>query len=119
MMTTNITIKQVRAALKKWANFWVKREMGRGFKSQSISDRTGQPTGGFSASEAMSVPDEIELITSLISQLRPECIKAIRARYMMPGTMTETSKLLGFDSKRSAEFWLVKAERSLMLELSN
>mgnify|MGYP000205937070 CR=1 FL=1 len=119
MMTTNITIKQVRAALKKWGNFWVKREMGRGFKSQSISDRTGQPTGGFSSSEAMSVPEDIELITSIISRLRPECIKAIRARYVMGGTMAEASKLLGFDSKRSAEFWLVKAERSLMLELSH
>lgn len=119
MMTANITIKQVRSALKKWGNFWVKRELGRGFKSQSISDRVGQPTGGFSASDVMHVPDEIERVTDLISRLRPECIKAIRARYMMSEPLADAGKQLGFESKRSVEFWLVKAERALMLELSH
>ncbi|NOU49537.1 hypothetical protein HG263_03105 [Pseudoalteromonas sp. JBTF-M23] len=117
-MTTHITIKQVRSALKRWGNFWKAREFGKGFKSTSISESFGRPTGGFAGAESMSVPTEIELITQLIAALRPECIRAIRARYLMTGTLADAAKLVGFDSKRSAEFWLVKAERSLLAEFS-
>ncbi|CAH9054867.1 hypothetical protein PSECIP111951_01126 [Pseudoalteromonas holothuriae] len=117
-MMTHITIKQVRGALKRWGKFWQSKELGKGFKRSSISEFSGKPSGGVAGADEMSVPKEIELITQLITTLRPECIRAIRARYIMTGTMAEAAKLVGFDSKRSAEFWLVKAERSLLAEFS-
>ncbi|MCF6435195.1 hypothetical protein [Pseudoalteromonas sp. MMG022] len=117
-MTTHITIKQVRSALKRWGKFWQSREYGKGFKRSSMSDSSGRPTGGAMGADAMSVPQEIELITQLVAAMRPECIRAIRARYLMSGTLADAAKLVGFDSKRSAEFWLVKAERSLLVEFS-
>ena len=115
-MKTHQTIKQVRFDLKRWGNFWLKRELGKGYRAESLVVREGQPAGGFVNSDAMFVPPEIDVLTEQISKLNPQCIKAIRAKYMMPQTLAEAAHILGFDSKRSIEFWLNKAERTLMTQ---
>ncbi|KZN45682.1 hypothetical protein [Pseudoalteromonas luteoviolacea] len=118
MITTQITIKHIRNALRRWGKFWRQRELGKGFSRQAVTEQAGGGRSNYFSSDMMSVPEEIELIGQLIAKLRPECIRAIRAKYLLDMDLTQAAKMLGFDTKRSAEFWLIKAERALMLELS-
>ncbi|MCF2856489.1 hypothetical protein L1286_03315 [Pseudoalteromonas sp. SMS1] len=118
MIATQITIKQIRSALRRWGKFWRQRELGKGFSRQAVTEQSGGGRSNYFSSDMMSVPEEIELIGQLIAKLRPECIRAIRAKYLLDMELGQAAKMLGFDTKRSAEFWLIKAERALMLELS-
>ena len=118
MIVTPVTIKKIRAILRRWGKFWRQRELGKGFSRQAITEQIGAVKSNFSTSDMMHVPHEIEQIDTLISKLRPECIRAIRAQYLVEGSLAISAKLLGFETKRSAEFWLFKAENALLLELT-
>ncbi|AZZ99116.1 hypothetical protein CWB99_06600 [Pseudoalteromonas rubra] len=117
MMMTQPTIKQLRSALKRWGRFWRAKELGKGFSRQAVTERIGDSSARYVSSDMMSVPEEIEALTQQIAQLRPECIRALRGKYLVEGDIAQVAKTLGFDSKRSLEFWLVKAERSLLQTL--
>ncbi|KAF7783641.1 hypothetical protein PRUB_a3468 [Pseudoalteromonas rubra] len=117
MMMTQPTIKQLRTALKRWGRFWRAKELGKGFSRQAVTERIGDSSARYVSSDMMSVPEEIEALTQQIAQLRPECIRALRGKYLVEGDIAQVAKTLGFDSKRSLEFWLVKAERSLLQSL--
>ena len=109
------TIKEVRKNLKAWGKFWRKKESIQGFATRSIFESIGGG-GGRASSDSIVVPSHIELLTTFIDKLQPKCIRAIRARYIHESPLEESALLMGFDSKRSAEFWLVKAERELLLQ---
>ena len=119
MMLTPVTIKTIRSILRRWGKFWRQRELGKGFSRQAITEQINQGKSNFYSSDMMHVPREIEKIDALISTLRPECIRAIRAKYLLEGNLAISAKQLGFDTKRSAEFWLFKAENTLLLELTD
>ncbi len=107
------TIKELRKNLNTWGKFWRTKESIQGYATRSIYERTRG--GGRSSSESIVVPSHIELLTTFIDKLQPKCIRAIRARYIHESPLGESALLMGFDSKRSAEFWLVKAEKELLL----
>ncbi|GEK09160.1 hypothetical protein HUZ36_13340 [Pseudoalteromonas sp. McH1-7] len=117
-MNKQVTIKQVRTALKRWGKFWCAKELGKGFSRQAATEAIGSVASRNMSAEQIHVPDEIAQLSASIELLRPECKRAIRAKYMMHSSAVNAAKLLGFDSKRSMEFWLLKAEQSLMVNLS-
>ncbi|NKC17966.1 hypothetical protein CWC29_003795 [Pseudoalteromonas sp. S4498] len=118
MTNKQVTIKQVRTALKRWGKFWCSKELGKGFSRQAATEAIGSSSSQYVSAEQIHVPDEIAQLTASIELLRPECKRAIRAKYMMHNKVVDAAKTLGFDSKRSMEFWLLKAEQSLMVNMS-
>jgi hypothetical protein len=112
-----ITIKELRKNLKMWGRFWRSKETIQGFATTSINERSDQTFSNRNHSENIFVPHMIEALTHKMSQLRPECIRALRARYIHEAPLKEAAILLGFESKRSAEFWLVKAEREMLSQM--
>lgn len=116
MQETLVTIKQVRMLLKHWGRFWKCREFGKGYNRQAVTEQQGG-RGYAGHADAMQVPTDIATLTSLIASLSPECIRALRAKYLTDLPFVEALRVNGFDSKKSADFWLVKAERSLMVQL--
>ena len=116
-MEQQITIKALRKNLKSWGRFWRSKESIQGYATTSISERSDQTFSNRNHSENIFVPQMIEELTNLMSQLRPECIRALRARYIHEVPLKEAAILLGFESKRSAEFWLVKAEREILSKI--
>ena len=85
-----------------------------GFASCSLREHFDGGSGDKSRSENIYVPEQIETLTQSISRLRPECIRALRARYVVDKPINNAAILMGFDSKRSLQFWLSKAERGLI-----
>ncbi len=113
-MEQHVTIKALRKNLRSWGKFWRNKESIQGFSSRSISEHSDQSFSSRDLSDNMYVPQQIEKLTESITKLRPECIRAIRAKYICELEMPVAAIRLGFDSKRSAEFWLVRAERELL-----
>ncbi|WDE08397.1 hypothetical protein SG34_025745 [Thalassomonas viridans] len=109
-----INIKVLRSELKAWGKFWRRKESVNGFASSAIREHVDTGTGDRNRSENIYVPGQIEELTQFISRLRPECIRALRARYVVDKPLDSAATLMGFDSKRSLQFWLAKAERSLI-----
>lgn len=109
-----VNIKALRSELKAWGRFWRKKESVNGFASSSIRERFDSGTGDKNRSENIYVPGQVEELTQCISRLRPECIRALRARYVVDKPLDSAATLMGFDSKRSLQFWLSKAERGLI-----
>ncbi|WDD98393.1 hypothetical protein [Thalassomonas actiniarum] len=113
-VNTQINIKALRSELKAWGKFWRKKESVNGFASSSIRERYDSGTGDKNRAENIYVPGQVEELTHFISRLRPECIRALRARYVVDKPLDSAATLMGFDSKRSLQFWLAKAERGLI-----
>ncbi|WP_440055471.1 hypothetical protein ACSLBF_04845 [Pseudoalteromonas sp. T1lg65] len=118
MMNNQVTIKQLRQALKRWGKFWYGKELGKGFNRVAVTENISRYSVAGCSSDQMSVPAEISGLTAIIDNLRPECKRALRVKYLSTDKGLEAIKMTGFDSKRSFEFWLVKAERALLLALS-
>ncbi|PAJ72053.1 hypothetical protein CJF42_23320 [Pseudoalteromonas sp. NBT06-2] len=113
-MEQQITIKELRKNLKNWGRFWRSKESIQGYATTSINERSDQTFASRNHSGNIFVPQIIDELTNLMTQLRPECIRALRARYIHEAPLKEAAILLGFESKRSAEFWLTKAEREIL-----
>ena len=114
-LNNKINIKTLRTDLKHWGKFWRNKETVNGFASCSLRERYDGGSTDINRSENIQVPVHVEELTQFISLLRPECIRALRARYIIDKPLDNAAILMGFDSKRSVQFWLGKAERSLLL----
>jgi len=109
-----INIKMLRSELKAWGRFWRRKESVNGFASCSIREHYDSGGGDKNRADNIYVPGQVEELTRFISRLRPECIRALRARYIVDKPLESAATLMGFDSKRSLQFWLAKAERGLI-----
>ena len=113
------TIKDVRFELKQWGDFWAHQELGQGFSSKSNVQAIKEACQVGSASssdlhlfshraDSIFVPAHIEVIDRDLERLSPECITALRQRYVTKGQM------LYFTNKQTFLFWVKKAERELL-----
>lgn len=112
-----INIKALRSELKYWGKFWRNKESIKGYASSSLNEHFSDGGVDKNHSDNIYVPEQVEALTEFISQLRPECIRALRARYIVDKPLDSAATLMGFDSKRSLQFWLAKAERGLIVSM--
>ncbi|WMN59256.1 hypothetical protein NI389_13705 [Pseudoalteromonas xiamenensis] len=118
MQTTLTTIKEIRHSLKRWGTFWKLRECGKGFNKQNMSFVQTPKQSRHSASDSIYEPEFIATFTAQIQRLEPKCIQALRAKYVAALPYALAINQYGFESKKSADYWLHRAERTLMTQLS-
>ena len=113
------TIKEVRFELKQWGDFWARQELGQGYASKSNVQAIKEAcqVGCASSSDlhlfshradSIYVPENISVTDHDLERLPPECITALRQRYVNKGQM------LYFSDKETFIFWMNKAERELL-----
>lgn len=130
MQLPNRTIREVRAELKIWGNYWYGKEQLSGYASRSACDKLGEVMTNSDAhlyEQELTPPPFVQAYDRLITGLVPECRRALRAYYVCGRSGTsKTAKdksgaidrqnwvLMGFDSKKSYMFWLRRAEMELV-----
>lgn len=109
-------IKQLKAELKRWGRYQSQQEFGRGYSSKSNVEQmrlcllAGGAFGGVVVES--EIPQHLSWIDNRINQLSKDCIKAIRFKYVLKLSKS-VARSYGFETVRSYEFWLLKAENAL------
>ncbi|WP_018694252.1 hypothetical protein [Algicola sagamiensis] len=114
-----LNIKQLRHELQIWGNYWYSKEFGMGYNRRAATEKIGLGRHVFQSSADFSVPTYIEKLDKKIGQLRPECVKALRVEYIVRKPARLVAKQYGFDSIQSFQFWLARAERTLILKINH
>lgn len=130
MQLPNRTIREIRAELKIWGNYWYGKEQLSGYASRSACDKLGEVMTNSDAhlyGQDITPPPIVQAYDRLINDMVPECRRALRAYYVCGrGGVSVTAKdkltavnrqnwaLMGFDSKKSFLFWLRRAEMELI-----
>lgn len=109
-MLNKKSIKLVRKELRAWGKYWHYQEQGQGFAGRSACDKLGEVLTGNAVFVEHSAPSHILAYDADIERLTPNCRRALRACYIC----NRNWALIGFDSQRSYEFWLRKAEGALL-----
>ena len=109
---TLMNMKKLRKELKVWGRYWAQQEQGQGYASRSACDRLKEPftpssNGG---SRDHMPPEHINFYDVKVYKLTPDCRRALRAQYIC----NKQWQVLGFDSKKTFLFWLLRAERALL-----
>ncbi len=104
-----MSIKTLRRELTQWGRFWQRREYGLGHAGRSACDKLGEiRVGGFAAES--KVPVHVLMYDRRIEVLSCDCRRALRVHYLCKRNWA----LVGFDSKKSYEYWLRRAEGELL-----
>ena len=109
----------MRLELKQWGDFWACQEEGRGYSSKSNVQAIKEACQVGSAissdlhlfshrADSIYVPAHIEVIDHYLEILSPECITALRQRYVTKG------QVFYFADKETFLFWVKRAERELL-----
>ena len=113
-------IKNLRRELKAWGLFWSSNEYGSGFSDKSNVLKVAEfcKRGGvvFSQSSAfeMHVPQDIEVMTYSIDKLSVHERLVLIGKYVKKKKGAELADWAQLPSAKSAEFWLLIAEKALM-----
>ncbi len=108
--SARMTVKQLRNELTAWGRYWAHREYGQGHASRSMSDRLGEVRCASSAVIEVRVPTHIAHYDQQIARLSHDCRRALRVRYIVKRNWA----LVGFDSQKSYQYWLRRAEGELL-----
>lgn len=104
-----LTIKQLRKELTHWGRYWASKEHGQGYSKRSACERLNEGRSTNAVYE-ITVPPTVECYDVLITGLSIDCRRALRARYICQRNWA----LVGFDSQKSYQYWLVRAEGELL-----
>jgi hypothetical protein len=130
MQLPDRTIRDVRAELKIWGNYWYGKEHLSGYARRSACDKLGEVMTNSDShlyEQELTPPPFVQAYDRLINDLVPECRRALRAYYVCgrsgtsktvkdkPGAICRQNwALMGFDSKKIFMYWLRKAELELV-----
>ncbi|MCL1124136.1 hypothetical protein [Shewanella surugensis] len=107
MQIERMSIKTLRRELKTWGLYWRGQEYGGGYGSRSACDKLGEIR---IESTEQPVPDHVHQYDQQVEQLSNDCRRALRVRYIC----TKNWALVGFDSEKSYQYWLRRAEGELL-----
>ncbi|MCL1128006.1 hypothetical protein [Shewanella surugensis] len=110
MQIERMSIKTLRGELKTWGRYWRGQEYGGGYGSRSACDKLGEIRIESSVNTEQPVPDHVQFYDIQVEQLSQDCRRALRVRYICKKEWT----LIGFDSEKSYQYWLRRAEGELL-----
>lgn len=108
--TDVMNIKTLRRELKVWGRYWRGQEYGGGYGSRSACVKIGETRIESSANTEQQVPDHVYQYDKQVERLSHECRRALRVRYICKKNWA----LVGFDSEKSYQYWLRRAEGELL-----
>ncbi|MDK1289798.1 hypothetical protein [Pseudoalteromonas umbrosa] len=120
------TIKEVRKALKQWGRYWASKEQLQGYSSKSNAEkiRENHLLGGLFKSDGhlyshgssnINPPEHIKELSAQIDKLRTEHKQVLVGKYVKGMGNTEISNwATTLGDGYSVDFWLLRAEKSLM-----
>lgn len=113
-------IKNLRNELKAWGRFWSSNEYGSGFsnKSNVLKVADACKLGGMQFSQGgvseIHVPYNIEVLTRSIDSLSVHERLVLVGKYIKRKKGVELASWAQLPTAKSAEFWLLRAEKALL-----
>ncbi|WP_273047531.1 hypothetical protein [Pseudoalteromonas sp.] len=112
-------LKNLRRELKAWGRFWASHEYAQGFSSKSNVEKVADACklGGMQFSSVpfeINVPADIDGLTRAIDALSVHERLVIVGKYIKKKKPAELAVWAHLPTAKSAEFWLLRAERALL-----